>query len=227
ELAEAEGERAAARAALAAAGASTGGQEGTHALKAPFAGTVVARDAVPGRHVAAGQTLLQSANLDTLWARLEVPEAEALAVRAGQPVTLTFEGVPGEKREATLTRVGASVDPATRTVRARVELPNPDRSLKAGLFLRGRVQVAPEHEALLVPREALQRARGRTLVFVRTEAGLYEPVAVEPGASTRELVEVVEGLEPGAEVVTTGAFLLKTELLKESIGAGCCETGRE
>lgn len=104
-----------------------------------------------------------------------------------------------------------------------MELPNPDRSLKAGLFLRGKVQVSAEHEALLVPREAIQRAGGRTLVFVEKEAGLYEPVAVELGASTLDEVEVVKGLAPGAEVVTTGAFLLKTEILKESIGAGCCE----
>ncbi|WNG23886.1 efflux RND transporter periplasmic adaptor subunit [Cystobacter fuscus] len=227
ELAAAEGEREAARAALGAAGASTGSQQGLFTLKAPFAGTVVARDAVPGRHVAGGQTLLQLADLDTLWAQLEVPEADALAVRVGQPVTLSFEGVPGETREATLTRVGASVDPATRTVRARVELPNPDHALKTGLFVRARVRVSSPHDALLVPRDALQHAEGRTLVFVKTGEGLYEPVAVELGAGTREHVEVVKGLEPGAEVVTTGAFLLKTEILKGSIGAGCCEEGGE
>ncbi|NMO14618.1 efflux RND transporter periplasmic adaptor subunit [Pyxidicoccus fallax] len=224
EVAAAEGERAAARASLTAAGASVTSQQGTYVLTAPFSGTVVARDAVPGRHVGAGQTLLQVADLSTMWALLEVPEADAGAVRAGQKVTLTFESMPGETREATLTRVGASVDPATRTVRARVELPNPEGSLKAGLFLRARVQVAAEHEALLVPREAIQRAEGRTLVFVKKEPGLYEPVAVELGAGGREEVEVVKGLSPGVEVVTTGAFLLKTEILKESIGAGCCET---
>ncbi|WNG55316.1 efflux RND transporter periplasmic adaptor subunit [Archangium gephyra] len=225
DLAAAEGEQEAARAALMAAGATSGSQQGTYALKALFSGTVVARDAMPGRHVAAGQTLLQVANLDTLWAQLEVPEADAGAVRAGQRVTLTFEGFGGESREATLTRVGNSVDPATRTVRARVELPNPDRALKAGVFLRAKVQVAAEHEALLVPREAIQRAEGRALVFVKKEVGLYQPVAVELGSGTREHVEVLKGLEPGAEVVTTGAFLLKTEILKESIGAGCCEEG--
>lgn len=227
EFAAAEGEREAARAALSAAGASQGSHEGRYNLSAPFSGTVVARDAVAGRHVSAGQTLLQVADLSTLWAQLEVPEADAGMVRAGQKVQLTFEGVPGEVREATLTRVGASVDPATRTVRARVELPNPDRSLKAGLFLRARIQVAAEHEALLVPREAIQRAEGRALVFVKKDAGLYEPVPVELGAGTRDEVEVVKGLAPGVEVVTTGAFLLKTEILKESIGAGCCEEGSE
>lgn len=220
----AETERTAAIASLAASGASVRGQPGTYVLTAPFAGTVVSRDAVPGRQVGGGQTLLELADLSTLWALLEVPEADASQVRAGQPVTLWFESMPGETREAPLTRVGASVDPATRTVRARVELPNPEGALKAGLFLRARVQVAAEHPALLVPREAIQRAEGRTLVFVKKDAGLYEPVAVELGAGTREEVEVVKGLSEGQEVVTTGAFLLKTEILKGSIGAGCCET---
>jgi|SRR5215217_840612 len=224
DLAAAEAERAAAIVSLAASGASTRGQEGIHVLTAPFAGTVVSRDAVPGRLVGAGQTLLEVADLSTLWALLEVPEADASQVRAGQPVTLSFESMPGQTRQATLTRVGASVDPATRTVRARVELPNPEGALKAGLFLRARVQVAAEHPALLVPREAIQRAEGRTLVFVKKGAGLYEPVAVELGARTLELVEVVKGLSEGQEIVTTGAFLLKTEILKGSIGAGCCET---
>ncbi|MBZ4397005.1 efflux RND transporter periplasmic adaptor subunit [Myxococcus sp. AS-1-15] len=225
ELAAAEGEREAARAALSAAGAEQGSSEGRYNLSAPFAGTVVARDAVSGRHVAAGQTLLEVADLSTLWALLEIPEADSAQVRAGQKVTLSLEGLPGEVREATLTRVGASVDRATRTVRARAELPNPDRALKAGMFLRARIQVAEEHEALMVPHSAIQRAKGQVLVFVKKDETLYEPVPVELGAGTRDEVEVVKGLRPGMEVVTTGAFLLKTEVLKDSIGAGCCEEG--
>src|SRR6185369_1494298 len=120
-------------------------------------------------------------------------------------------------------RIAASVDPASRTVRARVELPNRDRTLKAGAFLRAQIRVTVDHEALLVPRDAVQRAESRTLVFVKRGDTLFEPVAVRTGEQEGELVEVVSGLEPGAEVVTTGAFLLKTEIMKESIGAGCCD----
>ena len=107
-------------------------------------------------------------------------------------------------------------------MRARVELPNRDRTLKAGVFLRAQIRVTAEHDALLVPREALQRAESRTLVFVKRGEGLFEPVAVRTGEADGDLVEV-SGLEAGSEVVTTGAFLLKTEVMKESIGAGCCD----
>ncbi len=214
-----------AKATLGAAGAATGGSAGRYVLAAPFAGTVVARDAVAGRSAAAGQVLLEVADLSAMWAQLDVPEADASLVRAGQRVVLNFEGFAHGPREATIARVGASVDRTSRTVPARVELPNPDGALKAGAFLRARVHVSQEYDALLVPREAVQRAEGQTLVFVKKAAGLYEPIPVSIGGESQGLVEIVKGLAPGAEVVTTGAFLLKTEVLKDSIGAGCCDEG--
>jgi cobalt-zinc-cadmium efflux system membrane fusion protein len=223
ELAAAQAEIDAARSALGAAGASLDSGGGRYLLRAPFAGTVVARDAVAGRSAMAGQVLVQVADLSTMWAQLEVPEADAALVRPGQPVRISFEGMRGPSREAKVTRVSASVDPASRTVRARVELPNRERTLKAGAFLRAQIHVTADHEALLVPREAVQLAESRTLVFVKRGASLYEPVAVQTGETAGDLVELVSGLEPGAEVVTTGAFLLKTEIMKASIGAGCCD----
>ncbi|MGB8931836.1 MAG: efflux RND transporter periplasmic adaptor subunit, partial [Anaeromyxobacteraceae bacterium] len=191
-------------------------------LRAPFAGTVVARDAVTGRSATAGQVLVQVADLSMMWAQLEVSEADASLVRPGQPVQVTLEGMRGPPRDAKVTRVSPSVDPASRTVRVRVELPNRDRALKAGAFLRARIHVTAEQEAMLVPSEAVQQAEGRTLVFVKRGASAFEPIAVRTGAHAGDLVAVTGGLEHGAEVVTTGAFLLKTEIMKASIGAGCC-----
>jgi cobalt-zinc-cadmium efflux system membrane fusion protein len=223
ELAAAQAEHDAASSALGAAGAARDAGGGRYVLRAPFAGTVVARDAVAGKTAGAGQVLVQVADLSTMWAQLEVPEADAALVRPGQPVRIVFEATRGQPREAKISRVAASIDPASRTVRARVELPNRDRTLKAGAFLRAQIRVTVDHDALLVPRDAVQRAESRTLVFVKRGDGLFEPVAVRTGEVEGELVEVVSGLEPGAEVVTTGAFLLKTEIMKESIGAGCCD----
>jgi cobalt-zinc-cadmium efflux system membrane fusion protein len=223
ELAAAQAEHDGASSALGAAGAAPGAGGGRSMLRAPFAGTLVARDAVAGKTASAGQVLVQVADLSTMWAQLEVPEADAALVRPGQAVRITFDGARAEPREGRISRVAAVVDPSSRTVRARVELPNGDRTLKAGAFLRAEIRVAAEHEGLLVPREAVQRAESRSLVFVKRGDGLFEPVAVRTGDADGELVEVLSGLEPGAEVVTTGAFLLKTEIVKESIGAGCCD----
>jgi cobalt-zinc-cadmium efflux system membrane fusion protein len=186
---------------------------------------VVARDAVAGRSAAADQVLVEIADLSRMWANLEIPEGDAALVRPGQRVRVRVDGLRGAEREGTVSRVAASVDPVTRTVRARVELPNRDRALRAGLLLRASVDVADAEDAVLVPRDAVQRAEGQALVFVRAGKGVFEPVPVELGESRGDAV-AVRGIDPGAEVVTTGAFLLKTEILKDSIGAGCCENER-
>jgi cobalt-zinc-cadmium efflux system membrane fusion protein len=224
ELAAAEAEESAARAALAAAGGGAG-RGGRYVLTAPFRGTVVARDAVSGRSAAAEQILVEIADLSTMWANLEIPETEAALVRPGQRVRVHVEALRGDRRDGTIARVGSAVDPHSRTIHARVELPNADRSLKAGLLLRAEIDVSAVKETVLVPRDAVQRAEGHSLVFVRTGKGVFDPVAVEVGEASGDAV-AVSGVAPGAEVVTTGAFLLKTEILKDSIGAGCCESER-
>ena len=160
-----------------------------------------------------------------MWAQLDVPEAEAARVRPGQPVTITFDAVPGLRRETTIARVGSAIDPASRTLHARAELQNPDRSLKAGLLVRAELRLSDPHAAVLVPREAVQHAEGQPLVFVRASPVAFLPVPVEVGEAAGDAVAVA-GISAGDEVVTTGAFLLKTEILKDSIGAGCCESER-
>lgn len=225
ELAAAQAEHESALSALGAAGAAPDSGRGRYVLSAPFAGTVVARDAVIGRTVSSGQVLMQVADLSTMWAILEVPESDAARVQPGQKLTLHFDALHGETREATVGRIAASVDPQTRTVRVRVDLPNADRRIKAGLFIRATIHTAAERQALLLPSHAVQRVEGRPIVFVKEDDAVYVPVAVEVGAATHQVVEIAAGLNAGAEVVTVGAFLLKTEVLKESIGAGCCEGG--
>jgi cobalt-zinc-cadmium efflux system membrane fusion protein len=225
ELGAAEAEYNGAKASLAASGATEAGSGGRYVLPAPFAGTIVGRDAVVGKSASPDQVLIQVADLRTMWAELDVPEADASWVKAGQAVALTFEGARTPPTEAQITRVAASVDQRTRAVRARVELPNPERNLKAGTFLHAKIQIATATPALLLPLDAVQTTQGSSFVFVKKGEGVYEPVAVKVGPRTAEGTEVLDGLSPGAEVVTTGAFLLKTEVLKDSIGAGCCDEG--
>lgn len=223
DVAAAQADVDAAAAALRASGADPSASAGGRlVLVAPFAGTVVSRDAVAGRNVAGGHVLLEVADIQTMWAELEVPEESSLLVKPEQRVLLQFEGA-SQKREAKISRVAASVDPATRTVRARVELDNEARSLKAGLFFRARIELSGEKGALLVPKEAVQTAEGQRLVFVDRGGGVFEPIPVQVGQYTSTTIEIASGLEPGARVVTAGAFLLKTEVLKDSIGAGCAD----
>ena len=222
-LARAQADYDSVSAGLRIAGGTTGNADGDYSLHAPFAGTVVARHAVVGRMVPSNEVLVEVADLATMWATLELPEADAPQVKPGQKVTIDIEGATVEPLQARVSRVGSAVDETTRTVQARVELPNPDRFLKAGAFIRATIETSDPREALIVPRASVQAAEGRSLVFVRKEEGLFEPVTVQVGASHGDKVEVTGDLRPGTDIVTTGAFLLKTEISKESIGAGCCE----
>jgi cobalt-zinc-cadmium efflux system membrane fusion protein len=222
ELAEAQAQLTGGQASLRAAGAGEGGV-GRYALSAPFAGTVVARQAVAGQTVAPGQTIVEVADLGIMWALLDVPEDKARLVQPGQKVRLTSDA-GGAQLEGTVSRMSAVVDPQTRTVRARVDLANPNRDLRAGTFVRATIELAAaDGGALLVPHESVQFAEGQQLVFVRTAAGQYDPRPVALGARAGKYIEVARGLSSGEEVVTTGAFLLKTEILKDSIGAGCVD----
>lgn len=223
ETAAAQAELDAARAGLAAAGAGTSGAGGRYVVTSPFDGTVVAREAVAGKSTSAEEALVEVADLSTVWAVLEVPEDSAALVHRGQKVSLTLDTHAGAAREGSIDRVGASIDPRTRTVRARVDLPNEDRSLRAGSFVRARIEITGRRTGLLVPRDSIQLADGHTLVFIRIGAAEFKPVAVELGSEVGNEVEVTSGLSAGAEVAVAGAFLLKAEILKDSLGAGCAD----
>ena len=213
----------AAESALRAAGASGEGTSGHFAVSSPLAGTVVRRPALLGSAVSGTELLVMVADTSRVWALLDVREEEVDQVRPGQLVTLTVDGVQAQPFEGVLTWVSAEVDPRTRTVTARAELENPDGLLRANQFGRAVISIGAAEQVMSVPRSAVQRLDDGAVVFVRAERGLYEPRAVNLGRSVGDLVAVYGPLEPGEEVVTTGAFLLKTELRRDAIGAGCCE----
>jgi cobalt-zinc-cadmium efflux system membrane fusion protein len=95
--------------------------------------------------------------------------------------------------------------------------------LRAGQFARATIVVASAEGAITVPLQAIQRVGDESVVFVRTAGGMYEPRVVRPGRSDGRRVQVEGEVHQDDAVVTTGAFLLRTELSRESIGAGCCD----
>lgn len=224
ELEAAEAELRSISASLRMAGAA-GGQAGRFTMRAPIAGTVVRRPATMGTFATAETSLATVADTATMWALLDVRDADAAAVRVGQPVTLRVDGVSGKELSGQVTWIAAEVDPRTRTVAARAEVDNQEALLRAHQFARATIQVAAPEGAVAVPRDAVQRVGEELAVFVRTGEGLYEPRPVTLGRAGGDLVQVVGEVRAGDPVVTEGAFLLKTELSREAIGAGCCEVG--
>ena len=195
----------------------------TLAVRAPFAGTIVERAAVRGEVVAPGQALLGLVDTRTMWARLDVPEAAMARIAPGQQVVLTLHALRGERFSGRVGWVASQLDPGTRTLQARVELPNPEGRLRAHMFGAAHLTLGERPDALLVPRDAVQWEGCCNVVFVPAGPASFSARKVQLGGANDAQVEVLTGLSEGEQVVTTGAFLLKTELLKGSIGAGCCE----
>lgn len=192
-------------------------------VRAPFDGEVVERHAVQGEVVEAGAPLLVVADPTRLWALIDVPEQDHPRVRVGQPVVLTLEAPRGEPISTRIDWVSPELDPRTRTVTARAALHVPEGGLRANVFGKARITLHHDDDVVLVPQEAVQWEGCCNVVFVRRSETLYEPRKVTLGCATPGGYEVVAGLGPDEPVVTTGSFLLKTEILKGSIGAGCCE----
>jgi cobalt-zinc-cadmium efflux system membrane fusion protein len=195
----------------------------TYVLTAPFDGIVVERTVARGEGVSSDETLFAVADVSRMWALLDVYEADIPAVRPGQSVVLRVDGFRGQSVPGEITWVASHVDPSTRTLQVRAELDNPGGALKANMFASASVAVRDRHTAVTVPVDSVQWDGCCNIVFVKRTDVLYEPRKVLLGLKTGTAYEVLRGLHSGDEIVTQGSFLLKTELMKGSIGAGCCE----
>jgi cobalt-zinc-cadmium efflux system membrane fusion protein len=201
--------------------------EAALAIRAPFAGTVIERSAAAGEGIDTARVLFVVADLTRLVFSLDLAEKDFAEVEPGARVLLTPDGFPGEVFRGKVISRGAVIDPATRTVRALAEVKNVPRGgkrvLLPGMFGRAEVVVREAEEALLVPREAVQWEGCHHVVFLEVREGFYQTRPVELGIAAGPFQEIRSGLSPGDRVVTTGSYLLKTEILKGSIGAGCCD----
>jgi membrane fusion protein, heavy metal efflux system len=222
ELATARSEARTAEATLRMAGAAKSAPSGRYTLSAPIAGTVVRRPAVVGLLATESESLATIADTSTMWVVCDVPEADASRVALGQSVVVTIDGSSDAPVQGELTWIAAEVDPRTRAVATRAEVPNPEGRLRANQFARARIETSEPRTAVAVPRSAVQRVGDREVVFVRARKGVYLPRVVRR-VGDGEQVHVEGRLEAGEAVVTIGAVLLRTEIMPGSIGAGCCE----
>ncbi len=186
----------------------------------PLAGVVVERHAVPGEAIEPTDRVFVVADIHLMWAWIDVYESDIEDVKPGQAVTLTVSGAGGLVHRGQVDWIDTAVNPTTRTIRVRAVMNNEEHRLRANEFGRARIEVGPERPAQFVPREAVQTLEGGgEVVFVAREGGKFQPLRVTTApAEAKGEVQVVTGLEPGANVVGTGAFLLKSELLKRAEG---------
>jgi len=184
-------------------------------------GTVIERTITLGELISPKDTAFTIVDLATVWIILDVYEQNLAAVRVGADVEITVDALPGETFNGTIVYLSDVLNPATRTIDARVEIPNPQRRLRPGMFARAAVILPGRgNDALVAPLDALHQVNDKTMAFVEKNPGTYEVRQVTVGRRSPPYGETRSGLREGEKVVTTGAFYLKSMLLKEQIGGG-------
>ncbi len=177
---------------------------------APSTGIVLKREAVPGKYVEPGTTLYEVADLSTVWISADIYESDVTAVKLDQPVSVTFTAYPRETFRGNVSYIYPSLNTEARTVRVRLELPNPGLKLKPGMFGTVTLQIDAAR-MLAVPKEAVLDTGLRQLVFLDRGEGAYVPYPVKLGRRSQDSVEVLEGLKEGDRIVTSANFLLDAE----------------
>lgn len=193
-------------------------------VSSPFDGTVVEKEANLGEMVSPEKKLFTVADLSQVWIWIDVFEKDLRGVHADDEVSLQVDAYPGATFDGKVSFLTGSVDAATRTVRARVDVNNADGRLRPGMFARIRL-TDPHVPAAgpgvpVVPESALQRQREEHAVFVPDGERRYRRREVKIGRKSGDFVEILEGLKPGERVVVKGVFLLASEAAKESMGGG-------
>ncbi len=189
-------------------------------ITAPFAGTVIEKSATLGELASPSEPMFTIADLSSVWIQADLPEAALAKVQVGANARVSVPAYPSETFVGRVDYIGAAVNKGTRTVAARIVVPNADGRLKPEMFVTAAIEVAGEkREAISLPGDAILLMQGQPTVFV-LEHGAYEMRVVEPGERVGDRTVVKAGIEAGEQVVTAGAYVLKARKLKSQLGHG-------
>ena len=190
-----------------------------YTVPAPIGGVVAELGAREGMTVAAGTPLFRINGLSTVWVNAEVPENLAAQVRPGSAVEARAPALAGTLFKGKVTAILPEVNPATRTLKVRVELANPAGALVPGMFATVVFKPVSRIESLQVPSEAVITTGKRNVVIVAQGDGKFAPVDVEIGMEANGQTEIRKGLDAGQQVVVSGQFLIDSEASLKGVAA--------
>ena len=186
---------------------------------APIGGHLTEKKVYEGAGVEAGMLVMRLADRNRMWVDAQVYEQQLPLVKLGSKARATIVSEPGKVFEGEVVFIHPHLDPSTRTARVRIQIPNDNYHLRQGMYATVDILAEPTAPAPVVPREAVIDTGTRQIAFVSLGGGRFEPRQVKLGTSGRDgLVQVLSGLAPNEQVVTSGQFLLDSESrLKEAI----------
>jgi cobalt-zinc-cadmium efflux system membrane fusion protein len=185
---------------------------------AAASGLVLDRQVTQGQVVQTAEPLCVIADLSSVWLVADVPEEHARALRMGKRVQAEIPALPGEKFSGLVSFIGATVNPETRTITARMDLANPQRRFKPQMLATMLLMDNPE-QRIVVPLESVVRDGNDESIFVQIAPNRYRLQKVALGEETEKGRVVIGGLPPGTKIVTEGAFHLNNERRRKSGGA--------
>ncbi|WP_129125465.1 efflux RND transporter periplasmic adaptor subunit [Geomonas oryzae] len=176
----------------------------------PLSGIVIEKIVQEGQYVNMGDPLFSIADLSSVWVEVEVYENEFSFVKMGQHVEIVSQSYPGKTFAGRVSFIYPFLDPKTRTVKVRVDLPNPGLKLKPDMFVNASIK-APLGKALVVPATALMDTGKRQVVWVESQPGMFEPRDVQVGARVGDKVQILSGVKQGEKVAASGGYLIDSE----------------
>jgi len=191
----------------------------TMTLHAPISGNIITRYVTQGDRIEPGTKLLDIAELSRVWVLADIYEYELPFVRLGQATTMTLSYLPGRTFEGRISFIYPTLSEATRTIKVRLEFPNPDFALKPEMYAQVEIH-ADLGDRLTVPESAVISTGTRDIVFVDRDAGYFAPREIKVGIRLPDRFEVLDGLAEGEQVLTSGNFLVDSESkLKAALAA--------
>ncbi len=188
----------------------------TYVLKAPFNGIVIEKNAVIGELANPADSIFTIADMSTVWIDADVPERDLQYLEVGKTASVTVTAYPDEVFTGKVSYLSSVVDKTTRTVKARIELPNADQKLRIDMFAKVVLNHSGTKEVLVAPNTSVVMVQGIPNVYVSVEGG-FKARAVELGARYNEYVEIKTGLTEDESIVQTGVYALKARQLKSQI----------
>lgn len=180
-------------------------------IRTPIAGVITALDVREGMNLDTGGTLATVNGIDSVWIQASWPLARSAEVKVDARAEVAISAYPGEWLSGRVDAVLPDADADSRSLKVRIELPNPDQRLRLGMYAEVRLAAGDDTPVLSVPDSAVIRGASGNYVFVARDDGLFSPVAVVLGRSAGDRVEVRSGLVPGQRIVASGQFLLDSE----------------
>ena len=173
-------------------------------IRAPFSGLIARRHVSVGEYLSTGTALFELVALDPIEVEFSLAEVDSSKVALGHPVEISIAPYPDETFAAIVSMISPTIDPRTRTLRVKAELPNPDGRIRPGLFAHTDLGVSERQGVIVVPEDAVvQRADG-AVIFRLDASGRVERLLVETGVRVEGWVEISKGLSPGDVVVVRG-----------------------